>query len=407
MTSSTSCSSRGAALALAAARVALVAFRTPAQRMEGAAPGAAAAPPPASSPGAARAEPPSSSPAEAPRRGLALRLALLPVVNLSGQAAPLKELQDLLEAALRARGLAVASGGAVEEMLARHRLRYTGGVDQVMARAAREELGADALLVTTVTLHNREGSHGFGMAMRLASSQESPAILWMDETAGAVDDSPGLFDLGIVSGIPELMRRDVDRLVGSLTASLAGTGPAFGSCPSSGRFAPRVRYQRATSQGGRPLAVAVLPFVNETGRLDAGEVVALELVRELSRQPGLRLFEPGVVRSELLRNRVVMEGGVSHETARIALGAFDADVIVAGWVRTYDEYPIPRLEFTAVALDTRTNRVLWESTSYNRGEEGVWFFGAGRISTSLGLACRMARPVAEGMAAAWRARSSR
>jgi hypothetical protein len=151
----------------------------------------------------------------------------------------------------------------------------------------------------------------------------------------------------------------------------------------------------------------VLPFVNETGRLDAGEVVALELVRELSRQPGLRLFEPGVVRSELLRNRVVMEGGVSHETARIALGAFDADVIVAGWVRTYDEYPVPRLEFTAVALDTRTNRVLWESTSYNRGEEGVWFFGAGRISTSLGLACRMARPVAEGMAAAWRARSSR
>ncbi|HEU4382183.1 MAG TPA: hypothetical protein VFR85_01670 [Anaeromyxobacteraceae bacterium] len=384
MTSSTSFSSRRAALALAA--LALTAC--------------------AGAKAAAAAAPAGAAGAPEGRRGLATRIALLPLVNLSGQTVSLKELQEGLEAELLTRGLAVAGGGAVDEMLARHRLRYTGGVDAVMARAAREELGADALLVAAVTLYGREGSHGFGMSMRLVSSQDAPAILWMDEAARTVDDTPGLFDLGIASGIPELMREATVRLTGSLVAALSGSGPAFSTCPASGRHAPRVRYRGAPSTPAAHPAVAVLPFVNQTGRLDAGDIVGLEFIRELARHREIRVYEPGVVRSELLRNRVVMEGGVSHETARIALGAFEADVIVAGYVRTHEESPVPRLEFTVLALDTRTNKVVWTSTSYNRGDEGVFFFGAGRVSTSTELACLMVRPVVDGMIAAWRARSS-
>ncbi len=388
MTSSTSCSSRAAAIALAAA-------------LAGAACGGRArlgllpASPEPAAPGPTEVE------ARSGPRGLATRIALLPLVNLSGRPLALRDLQAGLEAELRARGIELASGGAVDEMLARHRLRYTGGVDAEMARAAREELGADALVVTAVTLHVTEGSHGFGMSMRLVSAQDSPAVLWMDETARTVDDAPGLFDLGIVKGVPELVQAATSRLVGSLVAALAGTGQAVGTCSGGSRFAPRVRYRAAPTATGSPLAVAVLPFVNQTSRFDAGEVVALEFVRELARHEGLRVFEPGVVRAELLRNRVVMEGGVSHETARIALGALEADAIVAGYVRTQEEYPVPSLEFTVLALDTRSNRVLWASTSYNRGDEGISFFGLGRVSTTPGLACRMVRPVVDGMVAAW------
>jgi hypothetical protein len=345
-------------------------------------------------------------PAAAPgpeRRGLATRIALLPLANLSGHPAPLRELQAALESALRVRGLEVASGGAVDAFLARHRLRYTGGVDGVMGRAAREDLGADALLVGAVTLRSTEGSQGFAMSMRLVSARDAPAILWMDETARTLDDAPGLFDLGVLKSPKELMDRAVSRLADSLAAALAGKGPAIGTCPSAGRFAPRVRYRAAPTHATPPLVVAVMPFVNETGRIDAGELLALELVRELSRSGSVRVLEPGVVRAELLRNRVVMEGGVSHETARIALGALEADVVVAGYVRTYDEVPVPRLEFTVLALATWDNRVLWESTSHNRGDDRVVFFDWGRVSTTPGLACRMVRPVAEGMVAAWAA----
>jgi hypothetical protein len=388
MISSTSCSGRTAAVALAAG-LALAACGAQARQHRVAAP----ARPVAAGPAVAEAQP--------ERRGLATRIALLPPVNASGQPVSLQEVQAVVEAELRARGLALASGDAVYEMLARHRLRYTGGVDDVMARAARKELGADALLVTAVTLHNTEGSHGFGMSMRLVSAQDGPAVLWMDETARTLDDAPGLFDLGIVKSLQDLMRGATSRLGGSLVAALAGTGPAIGTCPAASRFAPRVRYRAAAAAPPAPLAVAVMPFVNETRRLDAGEPVALAFVRELARHDGVRVFEPGMVRAELLRHRVVLEGGVSHETARIALGAFEADAIVTGHVRTHEEYPVPRLEFTVLALETRTNRVLWASTSYNRGDDGVFFFDLGRVSTTPDLACRMVRPVVDGMVAAW------
>lgn len=386
MTSSTSCSARAAAVALAALAGAACGGRARLGLLP-------ASPEPAASGPAAEAR---SGP-----RGLATRIALLPLVNLSGRPLALRDLQAGLEAELRARGIELVSGGAVDEMLARHRLRYTGGVDAVMARAAREELGADALVVTAVILDVAEGSKGFGMSMRLVSAQDVPAVLWMDETARTVDDAPGLFDLGIVRDVPELMRAATSRLVGSLVAALAKTGPAVGTCSGGGRFAPRVRFRAAPKASGSPLAVAVVPFVNETNRLDAGEVVSLEFVRELARHEGVRVFEPGVVRAALLGYRVVMEGGVSHETARIALGALEADAIVAGYVRTHDEYPVPLLEFTVLALDTRSNRVLWASTSYNRGDEGITFFGLGRVSTTPRLACRMVREVVDGMIAAW------
>ena len=387
MTCSTSCSGRAAAVALAALAGAACGGRTRLGLLPASPEPAASRPVPAE----ARSGP----------RGLATRIALLPLVNLSGRPLDLRDLQTAVEAELRARGIELASGGAVDEMLARHRLRYTGGVDAVMARAAREELGADALVVTAVTLHITEGSRGFGMSMRLVSAQDAPAVLWMDETARTVDDAPGLFDLGVLKDPQELFDRAVSRLAGSLAAALAGKGPASGTCPSAGRFAPRVRYRAAPARAAAPLVVAVLPFVNETGRIDAGELLALELVRELSRHRSVRVIEPGVVRAELLRNRVVMEGGVSHETARIALGALEADVVVAGYVRTFGEYPVPLLEFTVLALATWDNRVLWESTSHNRGDDGVVFFDWGRVSTTPALACRMVRPVAEGMAAAW------
>ncbi|HET6923593.1 MAG TPA: hypothetical protein VFI16_10645 [Anaeromyxobacteraceae bacterium] len=354
-------------------------------------------------PGRPVAAGPAVAGAQPARRGLATRIALLPPVNASGQPVTLREVLAVVEAELRARGLALASGDAVYEMLARHRLRYTGGVDGVMARAAREELGADALLVTAVTLHGREGSHGFGLSMRLVSAEDVPALLWMDETARTLDDAPGLFDLGIVRSLEDLMRGATTRLAGSLVAALGGAGPAIGTCPAAGRFAPRVRYRAAAAAPAAPLAVAVLPFVNETRRLDAGELLGLAFVRELARHDGVRVFEPGVVRAELLQHRVVLEGGVSHETARIALGAFEADAVVTGVVRTHDEYPVPRLEFSVLALETRTNRVLWASTSYNRGDDGVFFFDLGRVSTTPGLACRMVRQVVEGMVAAWAA----
>src|SRR5512145_1981866 len=97
MISSTSCSGRTAAVALAAG-LALAACGAQARQQRVATP----AGPAAAGPAIAEARP--------ERRGLAIRIALLPPVNASGQPVTLREIQAILEAELRTRGLALASG---------------------------------------------------------------------------------------------------------------------------------------------------------------------------------------------------------------------------------------------------------------------------------------------------------
>ncbi len=337
----------------------------------------------------------------AARTGLATRIALFPVTNLSGGAAPVREIHAALEAALRARGLTLLSGDAVDEFLARHRIRYTGGLDRETARVARDDLGVDAVLVPTVSLHGAEGVPRFGMVARLVSTGE-PRILWMDRWARTGDDAPGLFGLGNV-GSPQALRGAVlARLADGLRARLQGAGPAFGTCAGGSGYAARHAYSTPPASREGRLPVAVVPFVDQTRRGDAGELAALDFVRELARHPELEVVEPGVVRAELIRNRVVMEGGVSHETARIALATLDVAVVLAGYVRLQEEVPVPRLELTLLALDTGENRLLWRSSSHARGDDGVFFFDAGRVHTTSELSCRIARSAVDQMAKAWK-----
>jgi hypothetical protein len=205
----------------------------------------------------------------------------------------------------------------------------------------------------------------------------------------------------------ELERIVVSRLVGSLEGFLAGRSAPADTCPDGRGSVPRSAYARPVRLGAERVRVAVVPFVNESGRRDAGEVAMLALVRQLVVEPGLKVFEPGVVRATLLNHRVILEGGVTHEAARIALGVLEADVVVAGNVHVYDESAVPVLEFSATALSTRDNRPVWQSTSFERGDTGVFFFGVGRVSTANALLCGVARSVAQGLAHALRGTAGR
>jgi TolB-like protein len=328
-----------------------------------------------------------------------MRMALFPVENASGVSVATREVGVRLELELRRRGLDVASGDIVEDFLSRHRIRYTAGVDAETSRAAREELGVEAVLVASVDLYRARGTPQFGLSVRLVSAEEAPRILWMDGTERAGDDSLGLFGLGAVGSVQELEDAALSRLVESLSRFLQGTGPAVTRCTADGRFEPRVFYRSPLSRHGQRVSVAVLPFVNQTSQPNAGEVIALAFVRDLAAADWIDVRDPGVVRTALLRHRIVLEGGVSHEAARVSLGSMEVDVVISGRVHAFDGSP--RVEFTAVALDTWTNHVVWQSSSFNQGSDGVFFFDAGRVSTASELACRMVREVGDEMVRFW------
>jgi hypothetical protein len=320
-------------------------------------------------------------------------LLVLPVANLSGGSAPLAEVQASVLAALQARGISVIERAATDAFLSRHRLRYTGDIDRDLARAAGEELGAGGIVITVLAGYSATVPPHEAISMRLVAARQGAELLWIDQAARAGDDAPGLFDLGVVREVKVLQAQLVEHLTASLAQVLTGKRSRAAGCPGDSRFGPEERY-RSAELDGRVRTVAVLPFVNQTQRRNAGELMALEVTAQLEASGRIHAVEPGVLRAQLVEYRLPMEGGVSLDAARVLLELAGADVIVAGTVRELEDAAggnAPRVEFSMQWLDRRDEAVVWQSTSFRSGDDRVFFFGQGYVSTAAELACRMAR----------------
>ena len=334
-------------------------------------------------------EPP-GAPADTPR------VALLPLLNLSGAPVDLTVARDALAADLAGAGVTLVPPEEVEAFLARHRIRYTGGLAGPEAALLGVALGAAAFVAGSVDEVSVVGVPRAAMTLRLVSAASPPAILWMDGRAVAGDESPGPFGLGRVTEPAVLEGRVRAALAGSLADHLRRDRPPA-PCPTSRGQAPRIRYRARLSSAARAPVVAVLPFRDESGRRDAGEIVALQLVRRLAQQGGVRVVDPGAVRAELLRNRVVMEGGATFEAARVALATLEVDVVVGGQVFAFGD----AVEFSALAIQTIDNRTVWTSSSTARLSDGWLPFELDRVHTTSGLACGMVRSLADQLAQTW------
>ena len=104
--------------------------------------------------------------------------------------------------------------------------------------------------------------------------------------------------------------------------------------------------------------MAILPFVNETGRRDAGEVVALEFLRMLEAS-GLAVVEPGLLRNELLNFRS-WSARRALDSARVVMELLDADYVLAGTVHEFQgtatAQSAPAVQFTAMLNERRKKR---------------------------------------------------
>jgi len=337
-----------------------------------------------------------------PAGGRKARVVVLPVHNLTGGPAPLKDIRASAEKMLGSGGLDVVDDAAIEKAMAAHRIRYTGGIDHEGAAAFREELGADAVLITTVEHYSEANPPKISVNMRLDNTGAEPAILWTDTVGMAGDDHPGLLLLGLIEDPKVLTEKALGRLTGSLMGYLSG-GDGGQGCPPGGKYGPKVFYRSPSFNPGGRYSVAVLPFLNTGERKNAGEILALEFVRQLSTLDNITVVEPGLVREKLLSYRVIMEGGVSLDTAGVVLDTLEADLVLSGNVLDYEDYQglygTAKIGFSALMIERKDRAVVWESRSYDEGDENVYFFDVGKLNTTGQLACRMIGSVIGRMAA--------
>ena len=332
------------------------------------------------------------------------RIAVLPLENLSAEAAPRSEILALLRARLETRRIPLLPAETLERFLRKHRVRYTGGLAREMALSLAGETGAGAVLVTSLDLYQEADPPKMALTARLVSTGDDTRILWMDSAIRTGDEAPGLLGLGRIHDPRDVLSDVTDRLAGSLARHLSGEesfrGKGDGRDSGPRRFRPRsfFRTSRAVEAGTGPVRIAVLPFANESTTKHAGDILMLQMVRRLSAAEEVEVLEPGAVREALLRAWLMQEEGPSLPQADLLRLLLEADVVLFGEVADYVEPRWaglePELAFSAHALSTARRQVIWSSSSRGRGDDRVFFFGLGRVPTAHLLAARMAGALA-------------
>jgi hypothetical protein len=320
-------------------------------------------------------------------------IAVLPLQNLSSTPVPLKEIRQWLMNDFMAEGLNFLEDEALERFMAKHRMRYLGGVTKDLARDLKWETGANAVLITTVELYSETPPPKIALTSRLVSTGNNPKILWMDGVGLAGDDSIGPLELSLIRDPVKLSFKALRQLSVSLAEYLAKRQQKIAGPEGSIRFWPQLFYLSSVLDPGIRYKVAVVPFLNLSGRRFAGEFMVDHFIRGLLPVENFTFIEPGVVRQALLSMRIVMNDGISLADAGGLFATLDADLILAGKVFDYEDYqgPVgrPVVNFSALLIERRSQEVVWSCQSYHVGDDGVFFFDWGKINTAYRMADEM------------------
>jgi TolB-like protein len=324
------------------------------------------------------------------------RIAVFPIENLSGAKAPLKQLRQTLVEMVQRQGFDVVADAALDRFLARHRTRYVGGVDAETAMALAGEEQADAVLITSLEYLGVSNPPKIALTARLVTAGKEPEIIWMDSVGLSGNDSPGVFELGLIRDSRELTDKALRQITRSLSDGLSARMGENAVWKAKRRFSPK-QFYRSDLAPDQQFRVVVLPFYNRSERKYAGEIMALHFIQELRKLGNFHIVEPGQVRHKLLQFRLIMEEGPSNANADIIYDTLGANLLVTGKVITYfDEQGqagAPRVDFSAYILDKKHYLQVLASDSYNSGNDDVFFFDFGSINTAQGVALEMVRSI--------------
>jgi len=333
--------------------------------------------------------------------------AVLPIDNLTGHSAPVSVLRESILMRLKAMGVPLLDDESLKHFMAAHRIRNTGGMDMRTAQAFQNELGVEAVLISSLELYDQDIPPKISIFCRLVSTDLSPSIVWMDGGSRAGDDSRGIFEIGLIEDHVELSERVLDRIFHSLNVYLT-TAIAEKKADREGRFLgmikkfePRAIFSLPVLQKGKKYSIAVVPFTNKTDRRNAGELILLHFVNQLAKDGDFSVMEPGIVRERMINMRIISPDGLSLSDAGLLFSSLDVDLVLIGKGFEYRDYSgsygTPIAEFSVLLLERTSGRVIWSSSSYDMGDEYIYAFDWGKLYTAQVLVLGMSRNIVRSM----------
>lgn len=321
-------------------------------------------------------------------------IAFLPLENLSGNKVPTAQIESAYRQELEQLGLRFLSSDRLDAFMHRHRMRYTGGISATLAKALREEEQVSAVFITSLVSYADSRVPQVALSSRLVICQDQPQISWIDAAGLTGDDNPGLLALKQVAQVDVLLDRALQQMVTSLGNYLKSGQLA--DISTKDHLPPDDFYRASELNAAEPYKVALVPFLNRYARRNAGFIVTLQLAADLHRQHNLEVFEPGLIREQLLKYRLIMRAGPSLAISDVLSSAttLDADLILSGQVFDYqDDVGNPKIDFSTRLFDGKERQIVWWSRSYANGNDGVYFYDFGRIRSAQELLERMSTSI--------------
>jgi hypothetical protein len=165
--------------------------------------------------------------------------------------------------------------------------------------------------------------------------------------------------------------------------------------PFLSRYGPLGWYSSGDRLIEQERTIAIIPFFNRSTRKHAAELQVLHLAKQLVRDGSFVVLELGVIRDKLLNMHIIMNDGISIPSLDLVSISLEADLLLNGMVFDYLDTvgygSYPRIDFSMQMFDRDNKKVLWSSHSHNQGNDGVYFFEYGSITTAGALADKMCR----------------
>ncbi len=380
------------------------------------------------------------------------RIVVFPIENLSGAPAPLKELDAELAVLLKRTGVRIVDTATIESFINKHQVRYLGGIDEHIAGQLNAETGAESVLITSLELYNDVDPPKFSLISRLVSLNDIPEIVWMKSVGIAGDDAPGILGLGMINDIKELRGKGLESIAKSLvhysknaptlkkrlitrereeysfrldglSKEIRSEKERLASESKSNsdliieerlsatedklnimndkdslfisRYDPVGWYSSSGILANQDRTIAIIPFFNRSTRKHAAELQVLHLAMQLVEKRVFRVLELGVIRDRMLNMHVIMSSGVSLPIVDLISISLGSDLLLNGVVFDYLDTvgygSNPKVDFSMQIFNREDKKILWSSHSNNQGDDGVYFFDSGRITTAAALTDKMCR----------------
>jgi hypothetical protein len=146
----------------------------------------------------------------------------------------------------------------------------------------------------------------------------------------------------------------------------------------------------------RLFRVAVLPLANYSHDQDATQRVALTLVNEFARVPGMQVVDPGAVDAALAKEPWTLLDRLPPDVADRLGAELQADALLGGALLEYgardgSDGRVPQVSVALRLSRTPGSQIVWSTVHCRDGADGEWLFGAGRVNAADRLAAQVVR----------------